>query len=185
MPALRSIFLVSLDEKNLSVKWMQSFVSLQPGETLGYVGCHEQRIEGPHVQGTLTALNRPASRIEPVRDVPNVLNFSRDVQPILDRHCVNCHNPDRYEGQVDLTGDHTPLFTQSYYWTIIQRELIADGRNEARGTRLPRSIGSSASRLMKLIDVSHYEASLAKRERDTVRLWIETSATYSGTYGGQ
>ncbi len=180
-PISENCFLVALDENDLSVKRMQSFVSLQPGETLSCVGCHEQRIEGPHVQGSLAALNRPASRIEPVGGVPDVLDFPRDVQPVLDRHCAGCHNPDRYEGHVDLTGDHTPLFTQSY-WTIIQRGLIADGRNEARGNRPPRSIGSSASRLMKLIDGSHYEANLTKQERDTVRLWIETSATYPGTY---
>jgi hypothetical protein len=181
VPALRSVFLVALDEQDLSVKRMQSFVSLQPGETLSCVGCHEQRIEGPHVQGGLAALTRPPSQIEPIAGVPDVLDFPRDVQPILDRHCVACHNPDRYEGCVDLTGDHTPLFAQSY-WTIIQRGLIADGRNEARGNRPPRSIGSSASRLMKLMDGSHYEASLTRRERDMVRLWIETSATYPGTY---
>ena len=103
------------------------------------------------------------------------------MQPILDRHCVACHNPDKPEGRVDLCGDHSPLFSQSY-WTIIHRGLIADGRNERYGDRPPRDIGSSASRLMKLIDGSHYGAKLSRHERDTIRLWIESSAVYAGTY---
>ena len=181
VPALRPLFFVALDESELSVKRMQSFVSVQPGETTGCVGCHEPRLRGPHAQFALAALDRPPSRIEPVADVPDVLDFPRDVQPILDRHCVECHRPDRYEGRVDLTGDHTPLFSQSY-WTIVQRALIADGRNEPYGNRGPRTIGSSASRLMTLVDGSHYDARPSEREKNTIRLWIETSATYPGTY---
>ena len=45
VPALRSLFFVALDENDLSVKRMQSFVTVQPGETTGCVGCHEQRTE--------------------------------------------------------------------------------------------------------------------------------------------
>jgi hypothetical protein len=181
VPAMRSLFFVALDENDLAVKRMQSFVTLQPGETVGCVGCHEPRVRSPHVQSARMALERAPSRIEPIRDVPDVLDFPRDVQPILDRHCVECHNPERYNGRVDLTGDHTPLFSQSY-WTIIQRELIADGRNEPYGNRAPRTIGSSASRLVELIDGSHYDADLSEREQTLIRLWIDSSAPYPGTY---
>ena len=51
--------------------------------------------------GALLALHRRASRIEPVPGVPDVLDFPRDIQPILDRHCVECHRPDRREGGRD------------------------------------------------------------------------------------
>ncbi|MBN2309234.1 MAG: hypothetical protein JXR94_09705, partial [Candidatus Hydrogenedentes bacterium] len=111
----------------------------------------------------------------------DVLDFPRDVQPILDRHCTSCHNPETLKGRVDLTGDHTPLFSQSY-WTITERGLIADGRNEPYGNRPPRTIGSSASRLMQKIDGSHQGVKVSAVERDTIRLWIEASAPYAGTY---
>ncbi len=181
LPALRSLFFVALDENDMSVKRMQSFVVLQPGETFSCVGCHEQRNQAPHYKPDLTALQRPPRTLEPVPGVPDVLDFSRDVQPILDRHCVACHSPDKYEGRVDLTGDRTARYTVSY-WTIRQRNLVVDGRNEPRGNRDPRSIGSSPSRLMKLIDGSHYGTKLSDLEKTTVRLWIEAGATYPGTY---
>ena len=145
------------------------------------MGCHEQRSHTPSFQPGLLALNRPPSPIEPIDDVPDVLDFPRDIQPILNEHCVGCHNPDRWDGQVDLTGDHTPVYSVSY-WTMVKRGLFADGRNKPYSQQAPRSIGSSASRLMKLIDGSHYGAALSERQRKTVRLWIETSATYPGTY---
>ncbi len=182
LPAMRSLFFVALDENDLSVKRMQSFLSLEPGETQSCVGCHEQRLTAPLTSFQATALmGRSPRKIEPIADVPEVFDFHRDVQPILDRHCVECHNPDRYEGRIDLTGDHGPLFCQSY-WTIIHRGLISDGRNERYGDRPPRTIGSSASPLMKLIDGSHYDAQLSEVEKKRIRLWIETSAVYAGTY---
>jgi len=181
LPALRSLFLVALDENDLSVKRMQSFVTLQPGETTGCVGCHEQRSHTPRFNGKLMAINRPPSRIQPFDDIPDVIDYPRDVQPILDEHCVKCHSPERWDGQVDLCGDRTPLYTVSY-WTMVKKGLFADGRNRPYSHQQPRSIGSSASKLMKLIDGSHYDAKLSPRQQTLVRLWIETSATYPGTY---
>lgn len=181
LPALRSLFLVALDANDMAVKRMQSFVTLQPGERTSCVGCHEQRSKAAVPRPDLIALARAPSQIEPIRDVPDVLDFPRDIQPILDRHCVSCHDADRREGGVDLSGDHTASYSISY-WTITRLGLVADGRNQAYGNRKPRSIGSSASRLMTLIDGSHHDARVSDLERKTIRLWIESSATYPGTY---
>jgi len=184
VPALRSLFFVALDENDISVKRMQSFVTVQPGETSGCVGCHEQRTQSAqHAQATLSLAyrNRKPAKIQPFADMPAPLDFPRDIQPILDRHCVECHNPDRYDGRVDLTGDHLSQFSASYY-TICRLNLVADGRNQPFGNRAARTIGSSASRLLKLMDGSHYEAKPSDHERKVVRLWIDASANYAGTY---
>jgi hypothetical protein len=180
LPALRSLFFVALDENDLSVKRMQSFVTVQPGETTSCSGCHEQRTNTPPRTTNLMALARSPSTIEPFHGIPDVLDFPRDVQPILDRHCVECHNPDRREGEVDLCGDRTPLYSTAY-WTMVKRRLFSDARNGG-GNRPPRSIGSSASRLLDYIDGSHYDARLTDRERMTILLWIDSGATYPGTY---
>lgn len=182
VPAMRSLFFVALDSQELSVKRMQSFVTLQPGEVTGCVGCHESRLTAPLLQGGREAfLGRKPQPIEPFANVPGVLDFPRDVQPILDRHCVECHRPERLEGRVDLSGDHTPLFARSYL-TLIEHGLIADGRNEPVGNRAPRTIGSAASRLLKLADGSHHHASLSPQEHQVLRLWIDSGAVYAGTY---
>ncbi len=181
LPALRSLFFVALDKDDLAVKRMQSFVTLQPGEKTGCVGCHEQRQRTPHYRPDTLAMKRAPQRIEPIAGTPDVFDFPRHIQPIFDKHCVKCHNADKFEGKVDLGGDHTPLYSVSY-WTINKHKLVADGRNQPYGNRAVRSIGSSASKLMEFIDGSHYDAKLSERERQFIRLWIETSATYPGTY---
>ncbi|NLX97091.1 MAG: hypothetical protein GXY83_13025 [Rhodopirellula sp.] len=182
LPALRSLFFVALDENDVSVKRMHSFLTLQPGETTSCVGCHEQRVRAPlSVDRDLLALRRPPSPVEPIADVRSVLDFPRDIQPILDRHCVECHSADRYDGKVDLSGDKSTMYSISYH-TMQTRDLVIDARNQPFGNRPPYSYGSAASRLMQLIDGSHYDVKVSDLEKKTIRLWIETSATYPGTY---
>ena len=183
LPALRSFFFVALDAKNESVKRMQSFLTVQPGETVSCVGCHEQRTRSVANVGrmTLEALRRPPSRVEPVAGVPEVIDFPRDVQPILDRHCVRCHNPDRWAGRALLTGDRGPMFSHSYY-TLVTRGQIADGQNLAKSNLAPRTIGAVASPLMHKIKAGHKDVELSAHEKDVIRYWIEAGATFPGTY---
>ena len=182
LPALQSLFFVALDEEEKPVKRMHSFLVLQPGETTSCVGCHEQRVQTPRSINTdLLALRHPPTLVEPIADVPEVFDFPRDVQPILDKHCVECHSPDRREGKVDLCGDRTAMYSMAY-WTMQTRGLVSDGRNRPESNYKPYLIGSAASRLMTLLDGSHYDAKLSDHEVKMIRLWIETSACYPGTY---
>jgi hypothetical protein len=181
VPALRSLFFVALDEQDLSVKRMQSFLTVMPGETTGCVGCHDTRTRAPQLrQDGLLALRRGPNKITPIEDVPDVIDFPRDVQPILNAHCVRCHDEDRRAGGLSLSGDRGPIFSISYY-ALTAKRLVVDGRNDL-GNRPPRSIGSGASRLLRLMDGSHYEARPSAHERRVVRLWIDSGAAYPGTY---
>jgi hypothetical protein len=55
VPALRSVHFALLDDKEQSIKQMRSFVTVQPGETMRCVGCHEPRVRSPsgHLRGHL------------------------------------------------------------------------------------------------------------------------------------
>jgi hypothetical protein len=167
---------------------MQSFTSVEPGEVLSCAGCHEQRTQAPGFRSAeLAALSRAPSRIEPITDVPDVLDFPRDVQPILDRLCISCHGYEKtaaggpWAGRLILTGDHGPLYSHSYYMLTIAR-LFSDGRNQPRSNYAPRTLGSPASKLLKLLDGSHYGVQATTLEKKTIRLWIDTGAPYPGTY---
>jgi len=182
VPAGRPVFFVALDANNMSIKRMQSFTNVMPGETLGCVGCHEQRIQTPTLTGGRmpTAVQREPSRIEPFAGLPNVIDYRRDIQPILDARCVSCHSYEKREGRVALTDDLGPTWSISYY-TLLAAGQVADGRN-GLGNQKPRTIGSCASELMAKIDGSHYDVTLTGDEWRTVWLWLESGAPYAGTY---
>jgi hypothetical protein len=187
LPALRALFFVALDQNDLAVKRMQSFLTVQPGETTGCVGCHEQRTTTILPGRDQLALRRRPHRIEPIADCPDVFDFPRDVQPILDRLCVDCHGYDKtarggpYAGRVALTGDHGPMFSHAYYTMTVKR-LFDDNRNEPQSNRAPRTLGSAASRILTMLDGSHYGVKATDRDKQMLRLWIEVGAPYPGTY---
>ena len=56
------------------------------------------------------------------------------------------------------------------------------GRAQWPGNQPPRTIGSSASALLKMVDGSHYEVKATAQEWRTLWLWIESGAPYAGTY---
>ena len=184
LPALRPLFFVALDAEGNSVQRMHSFLTVMPGETTSCVGCHEQRAESPRFTprtSVLAAMSGPPHKIEPLEGIPEVFDFPRDIQPILDRHCVECHDYDRREGGVILTGDRGPIYSHSYF-TLTALGYVSDGRDRQRTNLPPRSVGTSASPLMKMLDGAHYEVKLSAHEQDMIRYWIESAAAYPGTY---
>ena len=190
LPAKRPVFFVALDDNDMSVKRMLSFTTVQPGEITSCVGCHEERVETSEILSNPLpeAFQRPPSIIEPLPDyLPDVADFPRDIQPILDRHCVDCHGYEKtelggpYAGGIVLTGDHGPMFSHSYF-TMTVEELFKDNRNRAVSNLPPRTIGSGASRIFDYLDGSHYGVKVDSEERAMIRHWIDLGAPYPGTY---
>ncbi len=184
VPAGRPVFFVALDAQDMSVQRMHSFVSVMPGETTSCIGCHEPRSQTPTSPAApvLQALQRAPSRIRPFEGVPDVVDFPRDIQPILDRHCVACHTYQRREGGVLLTGDRSSQWSHGYFHLLVHLQ-VADGRN-GLGNYPPRSIGSAASPLLDKLRPSHYGVQVSPAEWRTVWLWIESGAPYAGSYAG-
>lgn len=183
LPANRSFFFVALDENDSSVKRMQSFLSVMPGEVTSCIGCHEERTNTPvlHNNRRSLAILKSPSKPMAAKDIPGIIDFPRDIQPILDRHCIECHKPENYKGGLLLTGDRGPIYSHSYYNLKARGEYVM-GRNLAISNYAPRTIGDAASPLMKKIDGSHYEVKLSDNEVKLLRYWINTGATYPGTY---
>ena len=109
------------------------------------------------------------------------------MQPILDKHCVECHGPNEPDGGICLDGgrgmpSHGRGRVLTSYVALVRRlGEVADGRN-AHGNRAPRTIGSSASKLMTRIDGSHYDVKVSPQEATLVRLWLDSGAVANGTY---
>ncbi|MCF6284490.1 MAG: hypothetical protein L3K26_04810 [Candidatus Hydrogenedentes bacterium] len=190
VPALRSLILVALDKNDLSIKRMQSFLTVQPGEALSCVGCHEQRTRTTLPATKLQAMSREPSAITSITDVPDVFDFPRDIQPILDRNCVDCHDYTAGEkggpraGNVILTGDRGPLYSHSYF-TLSALRQFSDGRNLPKSNYAPRTFGSAASALLKMLDGEQHDVQTMAHEKKVIRLWIETGAPYPGTYAAR
>ncbi|MDR1480031.1 MAG: hypothetical protein LBJ00_13935 [Planctomycetaceae bacterium] len=111
VPARTPLYLQMLDEKGKVVQTMRSWSTLQPGELFSCIGCHENKNETPFNKGGNNPLSKLALRSSPQKPVPLVasnrgFSFPLDVQPILNKNCVNCHKGD---GQKLADGSDTPF----------------------------------------------------------------------------
>jgi len=190
LPPVRSFLFLAMDEKGHCVKRMHSFTSVMPGETTTCIGCHEQRTEAPSAEDRAELARvlrtRPVDPV-PVAGVPEIFDFLRDVQPILDKHCLECHNHDREEGGFNISGHWGPLYPLGYI-QMSWRQLFGDNRiilpysEHSKSNFEPYQIGTGSSRLLKLIEEGHEGVNMPEAEQKIVRHWLDAGANHAGTY---
>jgi formylglycine-generating enzyme required for sulfatase activity len=105
VPAQTPISIQPLDEDGAALQLMRSWMTAQPGEFVSCNGCHESQSLAAVNRNTV-AIKRPASEIAPWWGPERGFSFKREVQPVLDRYCLGCHNQDGpAKGIADLRGD--------------------------------------------------------------------------------
>ena len=184
LPACRPFLFVAIDEKGHCVKRMHSFTSVMPGENTVCIGCHEERTETPGAderERISEIMRTPPVFPEKIAGVPDIFSFPRDIQPILDKHCVECHNPDREEGGFNCSGHWNPLYTFSYHH-MSWRKMFGDNRNRPKSNFDPYEIGTGNSELLRLIESGHQGVKMPEKEQQIIRLWLDAGANYAGTY---
>ncbi len=181
VPAMRALMFVALDKDDRAIKRMRSFVTVHPGELTGCVGCHEERIRTPHPRdfSALDAVKRPASRLREIPGLPatGLIDFPRDIQPLLDKHCVSCHNHEDRKGGIVLEGDRKPGYSVSY--EPLRRR---SGMSGSEGGDKPYKYGSGNSPLLEQLRAGHHDVKLTAEEMNLIRLWIDSGTFWAGTF---
>ncbi|OHB84604.1 MAG: hypothetical protein A2V98_26365 [Planctomycetes bacterium RBG_16_64_12] len=187
VPAGKPLYFQAVDESGRAVQTMRSVVYLQPGERRGCVGCHEPPGTTTPVGRQPLALGRPPSTITPGPDGTRPWSYPRLVQPVLDRHCVRCH--DGTEGPAKsplvLTGEPAGPFTRSYESLKPYVRWYEWGGASIRPiTTKPGQTGADESPLAKILgDPTHAEhVDLSEADRRRVYLWLDGNAPFYGTY---
>ncbi|MGO8753370.1 MAG: hypothetical protein ACLQNE_46125 [Thermoguttaceae bacterium] len=195
LPARRFVYFQLLDENGMMVQSMRSGTSLLPGEKAGCVGCHAYRTAPPERQESL-AFRRGPSAITPWYGPARDFSYAAEVQPVLDRHCVTCHDYGKEPGQKQiLRGDLGLAFNASYV-TLLARSpalwrLPAPGEPKPLISTVgtgplpvvpPYSWGSHRSRLIDLLRAGHEGVKLSPEELDRIITWIDLNAPYYPVY---
>lgn len=184
LPAMRSYLFCAMDEQGHCAKRMHSFTSVMPGEITTCIGCHEERTETPNAddrEKLFKVMRQRPVDPEPIAGVPEIFSFPRDIQPILDEHCLPCHNHDREDGGFNISGDWGPIFPIGYM-QMSYRNVFADNRNREAGNFDPYTIGTGAAQLVKLIESGHEGVKMPEDQQKIIRCWVDCGANYSGTY---
>jgi hypothetical protein len=127
VPAMQPVFFQALDSEGRVIQRMRTFAQFMPGEAQSCTGCHlDRNTSVPVNRGErIIALQKPIQKINgaPWKEHPTAFSYPGQIQPILDRHCLRCHNATSQAGGIDLSGDRTDLFNVSY------DNLVRDGAN--------------------------------------------------------
>lgn len=198
VPSNVSIYFQLLDADKREIKRMRSFISFQPGESRGCVGCHETRETAPTPVGMTQAMKRePSVPTPPPWGTERCINYLADIQPVLDRNCVKCHEGLKPAAGLDFSGglvSGSPMKTDHHvlhfdglnrsYRTMIEKKLITYSNKHAPASELTqtRQFGSTKSKLIDAIldGPCSQHINIKPGDEDWYRLvtWIDANAQY-------
>ena len=128
VPANTPVSVQPLDAEGKAVQVMRSWYTAMPGESVSCTGCHERAGDAPPLPLTgrsgyaSLAAGRAPSAITPWHGPARGFDFEREVQPVLDHHCIGCHDGATHEG-VKLVDLRARRFQPDYPgWPIGQVE---------------------------------------------------------------
>lgn len=180
-PANVIMFFQALDERGVAVQTMRSVVHVQPGQTLGCAGCHEDRQTAPR-SGPFIAAMRAPSKITAGPPGSWPLRFDRLVQPVLDAHCVECHRPQSQ----DLKAARVDLTPPKAYQTLVEfgKPSLTDQvwAGYRRGYSIEGDGIAARSALLALIDGGHYNVKLDASSRERLIVWMDAYAQKLGSF---
>jgi len=197
VPAQVPLYFMVLDEKGRALQRMRSFTHLMPRELQGCIGCHEPRHQ-TSPKTSPKAFTGDPDRLEPPEWGAGGFDYARVVQPVLDKHCIRCHDARSAPKGLDLTGSSTDFFNVSY-------EVLARDPQGLEGSPYvnwiptyngheqnilkvePKTWGSPRSKLAEIVLSGHpdkegqtrFQMDASSQRR--ILAWIDLNVPYYGT----
>ncbi len=184
VPAEKFIYLQALDANGDMLQTMRSGMSILPGEIASCAGCHESRAAPPpaSLRHSL-ALKRKPSKIKPTPAGATGSEFSyiKNIQPILDKHCVKCHDfGGKGSEKIVLCGDRGLVFNQSYLQLHSKKAISAIGAGPDAVVEA-NTWGAKHSKIVRMIRNGHSGVKMPESEFAVLRAWIDLNAPYYST----
>ena len=199
VPANTPVSLQPLDAEGKAMQLMRSWMTAMPGETVQCVGCHETQNSTPASRRAM-AMNQPPARIKPWRGPVRGFSYAREVQPVIDKHCVSCHNGQPgadgvntcdLRGSVMLTnwssvtpgngGGHAGKFSVGY--DALVRYVRRPGIESDYHMLTPMEFHADTTDLVQMLLAGHQGVRLEEEAWDRLITWIDLNCPYHGTWG--
>lgn len=208
VPARQPIYFLPIDEKGMAVQRMRTFTHLMPGETQGCIGCHADRnyYGVPLNKKRPIAMQKEAQQPQTPEWGLDGFSYSAQVQPILNKHCINCHGNENPAAGLELTADKTDFFNVSYENLVRKgtpaEDFIMGGTKEKFEPKYtswiptyngqeanileiePGQWGAKASLLADIIDSGHKNKTgkarikLSEKEKHRIYMWLDLNVPY-------
>ena len=184
VPSGTFVYFQLLDKDKKMIQSMRSGTMVMPGEVNGCIGCHEDRLSVPSAMGPkpLALKKAPVKMNGWMGKAPRNFSFMEQVQPILDKSCVRCHDFDqKNRDKLVLAKDKNPFFNAAYVNLYVKKEITLIGGGPAQ-IQEPYSWGSHASKLTKVIEGNHHDVKLSPKDKEILYTWMDLNGVYYPVY---
>lgn len=196
IPANTPVMVQPLDADGQALQTMRSWFTGMPGERVSCIGCHAGMNEAPPSAAARAAILPPAdieaTWLAPVRG----FNFAREVQPVLDRHCTQCHSGEEGDAEPYLKGDKSiddwstkisgnagkdgGHFTASY--AELERYIRRPGIESDMRVLSPMDYHFSTTELGRMLREGHHGVKLDRESFERIVTWADINAPFHGTW---
>ncbi len=179
VPANTPISIQPLDENGAAIQWMRSWFTGQPGEVVSCVGCHEDQNQIAIPKRVIASQKAPVKLTLPEGGVRS-FTFDLEMQPILDRACIACHNG---EGKAfDLRGGTKDKRGYGTAYLNIHPYIHRQGPEADMPVLQPYEYHANTSELVRILKKGHFNVQLTDTEWKTLYNWIDYNAPDKGFF---
>lgn len=204
IPANTPVAFQPLDKNGNAVQLMRSWVSAMPGENMSCIGCHESPGTVPIPKRSIASTKAPKILKEwygPARG----FDFEREVQPVLNRYCISCHNQEneldlraekyfpeyegRYPGRWDFQRLHPDLiekYDNKVLYTPAYEALLPYIRRVNAGDDVsilePGEYHVNTSELIQTLKEGHKGIEMDEESWSRITTWIDLNGPCHGTW---
>lgn len=182
-PANTPLAIQPLDEDGAALALMRSWMVGMPGESLSCNGCHEELNEVTPPKMSLAA-QRPPRKIEPWYGSPRPFAFPTEVQPVLDRYCLGCHNEQAKQAEGLISFEKTR--PDNWRGDLSYLNLVAFVRHWGPESDLDMFNAmewhASTSPLIQILKKGHHGVQLDAEAWDRLYTWIDLNAPHRGMW---
>jgi len=195
VPANTPISVQPLDQEGKALQLMRSWFTAMPGEVLSCVGCHEPQNRVVPARAA-SAVARTPVEITPWYGPTRGFSFDREVQPVLDAHCVGCHDgsaagavgrrpdlrraPPVHPQAASADYNNGTAFTPAY---IALRSYVRSPSIESdMHLLMPGEFHADATALVQLLRRGHHGVQLEPAAWDRLITWIDLGTPAHGTW---
>lgn len=111
VPAHTPVYFQAIDQDGAAVQSMRSWSTLMPGESFSCIGCHDSKSTAPvNAFGQSMALKAGPSPLKSFYGIEKGFSYTKEIQPILDKHCIKCHQGESIRSTIHAEDNKAPSF---------------------------------------------------------------------------
>jgi formylglycine-generating enzyme required for sulfatase activity len=198
IPANTPISIQPLDKDGRAIQWMRSWLTGMPGEVVSCVGCHEEQNAVAVIPKRVLASTRMPRIITPPKGGTRPFTFDLEVQPVLDRACVSCHDEkhdiDLRRGRYTDRGfkeEHYEAIKGFYRYGLVEFSesymalhpyVRRQGSEADMAVLQPYEYHANTSELIRMLEIGHHGVVLTEAEWGQLTQWIDYNAPEKGIF---